>query len=110
MYEALHVWCVNYLVTLIAFAAPILQVRAMRARTEPEALSQTGSALQGVVFAMVAISWSLRLQHGTSPFRGAREWYEWVGWATLDNMAFAIIQIIVCWTARRFSKFEKPQE
>jgi hypothetical protein len=109
-YEWLHMWYINYIITIITFVAAVPQVRGMRIRSNLGALSLSGLGFQTFVFTVVAISWSLRLQWGTGVLRTVRSWYEWVGWAPLDNAGFAITQMIVWWIADRFENLLELSE
>jgi hypothetical protein len=105
-YVWLHMWYVNYVVTIIGFSAALPQVHELRNRSDSGALSVSGLGGQAFVFAIIAISWLLRLKWGAGVLHTVRSWYEWVGWAPLDNAAFAITQMVVMWAA---SRCEKPR-
>jgi hypothetical protein len=105
-YQWLHMWHVNYIVTAIAFVAALPQIRELRTRLDSGALSVFGLGGQIFLFALVAISWSFRLQYVTSYTRTVGKWYKWVGWATLDNAALAMTQMVVWWFASHLKPLE----
>lgn len=82
------------------------QIRETTSRPS-HGLSLAGLAAQALVFTLVAISWTMRLSfpwhqvdHVTPelfPY-----WYEFFGWAAVDNAIFALVQAILPWiTSRR---------
>jgi hypothetical protein len=105
-YQWLHIGHVNYIVTIMAFIASIPQIRELRTRSDSGALSIFGLGGQAFLFALVAISWSLRLQLVTRYTRTVWKWYKWVGWATLDNVALAMTQMVVWWIASQLKPLE----
>jgi hypothetical protein len=93
-YQWMHTRYINYLVTIFAFIALAPQSPELHDRTSLGALSASGLGIQAVAFAMLAMSWSLRFKmDDTVPPPTLVSWYQWVGWATIDNAAFAIIQV-----------------
>jgi hypothetical protein len=77
---------VHPIVTALGFAA--LYSQPLDAATNPDALSVLGLGVQAVVFLGVGLSWVFRI---TIPFGGLMEWYQWVGWAAVDNIIFALV-------------------
>lgn len=56
----------------------------------------TGLAVQAVVFALVAACWPFRMTLPSSfwhskPFG----WYQSIGWATVDNAVYAVVQTVL---------------
>jgi hypothetical protein len=63
-----------------------------------------GLAVQAAVFALVAVSWVMRVQFPWELLDGHKitfgvliTWYEIVGWAAVDNAIFALVQIVLLW-------------
>ncbi|KAJ5767250.1 uncharacterized protein N7511_004866 [Penicillium nucicola] len=110
LYSGGHLLFLNPIVTIVAIGAFFYQARAIRAPPigDLQAVSIEGLLTQGVVFAVVAISWTMRVKfldlslgdiiaHG-----GLFSWYELVGWAAVDNAVFAIVQISLFCLARKY--------
>ncbi|KAK8026493.1 ATP synthase F0 [Apiospora marii] len=113
LFHGLHSLWLSPLVTLLGLAAAFFQLREMR---EPHgsspgrsALSLVGLAAQAVTFAVVAVSWALRVVFPWSDIPAdARlglgffgSWYQLVGWAAVDNGVFALVQGVVWCAAMR---------
>ncbi|KAJ5886117.1 uncharacterized protein N7473_008791 [Penicillium subrubescens] len=105
-----HLLFVNPIVTILAIAAYPCQAREIR--TLPvgnlKSLSLLGLLTQGVVFIVVAISWTMRVKFLDFSFddiisHGAFfSWYQMVGWAAVDNAIFALMQILLFLLARNW--------
>jgi hypothetical protein len=108
-FSSWHLLFVNPIVTILAFAAYPRQARTIR--TLPvgnlKSLSLLGLLNQGVVFIVVAVSWTTRVKFLDFSFddvisRGAFfSWYQMVGWAVVDNAIFAM-QILLFLLARNW--------
>ncbi|KAH7412440.1 hypothetical protein BKA64DRAFT_702564 [Cadophora sp. MPI-SDFR-AT-0126] len=112
VFSFVHTQYVNPLVTCGAIAALYFQWYNAAAA----ALSQDGLVVQAVVFAIVALSWTARLRfqleggegHEVGPPPGSglwvvmwlRAWYEFVGWAAVDNGVFALVQAALLYRRR----------
>ncbi|KAJ3520496.1 hypothetical protein NM208_g13683 [Fusarium decemcellulare] len=101
---------INPIVTALAIAAYFPQARELRSRPDVGALSVLGLAVQASVFLIVSIIWPLRMElpRGVS----FSVWYQFAGWATVDNLIFAFVQAVLWWIARRFGRAvsEEPSE
>jgi hypothetical protein len=100
VYLFTHAYIINPFITFLAVAALFPQVRELQSSPDLGAISVTGLVMQAFTFAIVAVGWSLRLQLPLSEFR-QRDWYPLVGWATVDNLVFAVVQGMLWWIARR---------
>lgn len=112
LFHGAHSLWLSPLATLLALAAAFFQLRETRRAPGPDhqAPSLAGLAAQAAVFALVAVSWALRVVFPWSEVpAGARRvgfglfvaWYQLVGWAAVDNAVFALVQGVVWWAARR---------
>ncbi|KAJ6110195.1 hypothetical protein N7486_002430 [Penicillium sp. IBT 16267x] len=103
LFSGYHALFMNPIVTVLALVALPCQARAIRALPigNPKALSLLGLLAQGVVFSVVAISWTMRVKFQDLSFRDVIaygyltliSWYQMVGWAAVDNAVFALVQI-----------------
>jgi hypothetical protein len=97
IFHDFHSVIVNPIVTLGGMLSLFFQIQ--KAHT----MSLKGLAIQGVVFALVALSWIARVKFppiGEFPITRLtpgtiRTWYELVGWPAVDNIIFAITQLIL---------------
>ncbi|KAI1944369.1 hypothetical protein LOZ12_004242 [Ophidiomyces ophidiicola] len=106
MFSGVHMIFVHPIVTLLGFASLFAQARETLSRSSPGALSPLGLAAQAVVFAAVALYWPFRMTipeefWRMSPWNRLVAWYQLVGWATVDNTIFALVQAILFWIATR---------
>lgn len=102
----------NPIVTILALVALPCQSRAIRALPvgDLKALSLLGLLTQGVVFSVVAISWTMRVKFMDLSFTDVIaygwlsivSWYQMVGWAAVDNAVFALVQISLFCLARNW--------
>lgn len=101
---------INPIVTIIAVCSLFIQI------SNATALSILGLASQAFVFALVALSWTARVRFPTLDRISLSRlitWYQLVGWATVDNAVFSIIQLILFYVARhrqRGSSISADQE
>jgi hypothetical protein len=110
-YQFLHTRYINYFVTMLAFLALVPQARELRNRSDLGALSISGLMMQAIVFALVAGSWVCRLKvDDTTPLPSMSIWYQWVGWTTIDNAAFSIVQLILWMMACQLAEPSQPGE
>lgn len=69
-------------------------------RPETSALSLPCLAAQAVVFALVAISWMVRVEY--PPYLPSwGEWYRLIGWPVVNNGLFASVQGLLLLVALR---------
>ncbi|TID00315.1 hypothetical protein CH35J_005075 [Colletotrichum higginsianum] len=87
--------------TILTVAAAVPQARAMLCtRPETSALSLPCLAAQAVVFALVAISWMVRVEY--PPYLPSwGEWYRLIGWPVVNNGLFASVQGVLLLVALR---------
>jgi hypothetical protein len=101
LFAGAHFFFISPLATLLGICSIIpqaIQIRSLLSSPSPGlgVVSIRDWALQGVVFALLAVSWVFRVRIGsgedvTLPFRSAY-WYMRVGWAAGGTGAFAIVQ------------------
>lgn len=110
LFFAVHSIIINPIVTVIAICSLFIQI------SNATALSILGLASQAFVFALVALSWTARVRFPTIDRYSLSiliTWYQLVGWATVDNAVFSIIQLILFYVARhrqRGSSISADQE
>jgi hypothetical protein len=104
IYSGIHTLFLNWIVTGLGATALLFQVRETLLRLPSEALSHAGLAVQAAVFALIAVSWVMRVKFPWELLDGHKitfgvliTWYEIVGWAAVDNAIFALIQIVLLW-------------
>lgn len=88
---------INPVVTIIAICSLFIQI------SNATALSILGLASQAFVFALVALSWTARVRFPDIDRYSLGiliTWYQLVGWATVDNAIFSIMQLILFYVAR----------
>ncbi|KAE8371056.1 hypothetical protein BDV26DRAFT_303286, partial [Aspergillus bertholletiae] len=111
-----HYGYIHPVMTLVGIYAWFPQNHELRSRTQLHSLSQTGLAAQAVIFALVAISWTMRTNLYDSdlpdlPFWATiPEWFIYVWWAAVDNMIFACIQTGLYFKIRRHEQFSTDHE
>lgn len=95
-----HTFFINHVITVLAVVALFPQRREILSRLAPCALSTTSLAAQAVIFALVALAWTIRLSLPWSI--SIVSWYRYllVGWAAVDNLIFAAVQTVLYWTLR----------
>lgn len=93
MFFATHSYAVNWLVTMGVFPFSLFcQWLLMLDQPVPQSLSVDGLAAQAVVFILTGISWTWRM---TTDKPTWVEWYEYVGYAAVDNLLFGIVQAVL---------------
>lgn len=97
------------IVQLLGFAAMRVQAREMMASGSVGALSIPGLVIQAVVFLLVGISLLFRLKPPAEELDNhwivnARDWYWKVGWATLNNIIFALGQAVLACIAWHYNR------
>jgi hypothetical protein len=108
-----HTQSLTYLSTIMAIAAIYPQARMFLGHSSlNRSLSVLGLAIQALVFTTLAISWFSRVAFSPPPedfphwwgYWALSVWFEWVGWAVVDNGVFAIGQgILFVLAVRRWS-------
>lgn len=122
IFISVHTIFVNPIVTagiILAFCAQWQKASA---------LSTFGLATQAVVFSLVALSWASRVRFidalpemppGVPPQQLFQQlfifWYQVVGWATVDNAIFAMIQFVLFCLATHYKRgitdsFSRPEQ
>jgi len=106
IFQYVHAFWINYIVTGFAIGALYFQAREIMGRPSPEALSVIGLIAQSIVFSVVTISWTLRVECPYENLWSVRPlaWYELVGWVVVDNAIFAIVQAVLLWVALRHAR------
>ena len=90
------------LVQLLGLAAMRVQAHETIDRGSAGALSFRGLVVQAVVFLLVGISFVFRLRLPSEELDehwivNARDWYWKVGWATVNNIIFALTQAVLAY-------------
>jgi hypothetical protein len=118
LFGGLHMLCIHPVVTILSIVALPFQARAIRALPAGnlKAVSLSGFLVQGVVFGVVAISWTMRVKSEGNWFNDGIpyamywyllfDWYLLVGWAAIDNGIFALMQIWLFFLARSWGSSE----
>lgn len=118
IFISVHTIFVNPIVTagiILAFCAQWQKASA---------LSTFGLATQAVVFSLVALSWASRVRFidplpemppGVPLQNLFIIWYQLVGWATVDNAIFAMIQLVLFCLATHHKRgiadsFSRPEQ
>ncbi|OQE13975.1 hypothetical protein PENSTE_c040G05986 [Penicillium steckii] len=102
-----HITFVNPVVTLAISISFIIQIRRSLEEDSP-CLSFRTLATQAIIFALLAISWPLRVSWPSDRIPAffdspLIEWYRQIGWPAVDHFVFAIGQAILCYVTRRRS-------
>jgi uncharacterized membrane protein len=102
---------VGPVVQLLGVAAMSAQARESRSRGSAGALSVQGLAVQAVVFLLVGISFAFKLKLPAEELNehfivNLRDWYWLVGWATINNVVFALAQGWLAWIVLRLGDGE----
>jgi uncharacterized membrane protein len=97
---------VGPVVQLLGIAAMRAQARETRSRGSADALSVQSLVIQAVVFLLVGSSFASRLKLPAEALNehfivNVREWYWLVGWATINNVIFALAQGWLAWIVSR---------
>jgi hypothetical protein len=97
---------VGTVVQLLSIAAMRAQARETRSRGSAGSLSVQSQVMQAVVFLLVGISFAFRLELPAEALDehfivNVREWYWLVGWATINNVMFALAQGWLAWIVSR---------
>lgn len=110
--SAVRVLLCTPIATALIAAALALQLRQMRTTAGIEALSIESLGLQGTVFLMLAFCWPLRmwLPPGERLVPWFTAWYQFVGWATVDSLIYAVSQGFLWWLARQFDEKSRGRE
>jgi hypothetical protein len=90
-----HSMFINPIVTILSITTLFAQVREILSQPSLRALSLVGLATQAVIFAIVAISWMMRVKYPWNVLDFLTAWYQLVGWAAVDNAVFAIVQAVL---------------
>jgi hypothetical protein len=101
-YGSASTMLINPIVTALAIAAYFPQARELQSREDVGACSVLGLAVQAGVFLVVAMFWPLRIPLPWG--MGFIPWYQLAGWATLDNLVFALVQAVLWCIARRSNR------
>jgi hypothetical protein len=118
LYYAIHSLFLSWIITGLGVAAVFFQARETVTRPPSQALSRVGLAAQAMVFALVAVSWAMRVRFPWELLDGRQvtfgalvTWYELVGWATVDNVVFALGQgVLLCVVSRHKVKGGEASE
>lgn len=91
---------------LAAFRSQAPEVRSKDSIAPDSALSVRGLVVQAVVFILVGISFVWRMRVPSEELDehfvvNSRMWYWTVGWATINNVIFAVAQGVLAWIAWR---------
>ncbi len=93
--------------TILSVTALFSQLGLVIARPDVGSLSTATLAAQGILFIAVGITWNIRLgpadEGGKYKLPSLFVWYNLVGFAVLDNITFAIVQLVLLFTARHKS-------
>ncbi|KAF0320358.1 hypothetical protein GQ607_012454 [Colletotrichum asianum] len=82
--------------SILVLASAVPQAREIQRQSSPGAISVPGLATQAVVFAVLAISWMIRVRY--PPYSPSYNgWYRLVGWPVVNNGLFSIVQGILLW-------------
>ncbi|KAE8373296.1 hypothetical protein BDV26DRAFT_285240 [Aspergillus bertholletiae] len=111
-----HYGYIHPAMTLVGIYAWFPQNHELHSRTRLHSLSQTSLAVHAVIFAFVAISWTMRtnLYHSNLqdlPFWATiPEWCIYVWWAAVDNMIFTCVQTGLYLKICRHEQFSTDQQ
>jgi hypothetical protein len=102
LFFVVHSMFLSWVITGFNVAAIYFQVKELRSRPQEQGLSHWGLAIQTMVFMLLATSWVGRVQFpykrfGGFPWQALSDWYQLVGWATVDNAIFAAGQATLLW-------------
>lgn len=94
------------MVQILGLAALRAQAREIRSRDSDmaDAVSIQGLIAQAVVFLLVGVSFVFRIRLPSEELDehfivNLRTWYWTVGWATINNLIFAVAQGVLAWIA-----------
>ncbi|KAJ5200044.1 hypothetical protein N7491_009155 [Penicillium cf. griseofulvum] len=106
IFRGFHIIFINPVVTLLIVISFVFQVRRSLQESSP-CISVRGLAIQAFVFALLGMSWLLRVRWPTSDtsayYDSSLVWYRLVGWAAVDHLLFALGQAILCFIVWRYS-------
>lgn len=110
LYVMMPMFVLGPIVQILGFVALWAQAAEIKSRSPgaEDALSVKGLLGQAVVFLLVGLSflWRMRIpgEEGWSGYWLADlgGWYWSVGFATLDNLIFAVVQGVLAWIAWRY--------
>jgi hypothetical protein len=93
-----HILFINPIITFISVLTLPAQFPYIRDHLPQlrSTLSLNGLLLQAVIFTIVAISWAFRLTPANNNGLAKGSWSGWFllkGWAVLDNLIFAFVQV-----------------
>ena len=91
---------------LAALRTQALEIRSKDSSAADSALSLRGLVVQAMVFLLVGISFLWRMRVPSEELDeqflvNLRMWYWTVGWATVNNVIFAVAQGVLAWMAWR---------
>jgi hypothetical protein len=97
---------VGPVVQLLGITAMRAQVRETESRGSAGALSVQSLVIQAVVFLLVGLPFAFGLELPAEALDehfivNVREWYWLVGWATINNVIFALAQGWLAWIVSR---------
>lgn len=89
---------------LRAEASEIKRSRSSGGNSNEDALSVRGLVVQAVVFLVVGLSFVWRMRLPEEELTGylivdVKHWYWSVGFATINNLIFAVVQGVLAWVA-----------
>lgn len=101
LFEYPHYLFISPIATVLGIVSVLFQAHTMLSRRSLGALSLYGLGCQSVIFTLVKYAWIWRYEAYHWPF-GTVWWLRWVGWASLDNLIFALVQgVLFCIAWRR---------
>jgi hypothetical protein len=113
LYIMMPMFVLGPIVQILGFVALWAQASEIKSRSpgKEDALSVKGLLVQAVVFLLVGLSflWRLRIPAEEGEGEGywladLREWYWTVGFATINNLIFAVVQGVLAWIAWWYNK------
>jgi heme/copper-type cytochrome/quinol oxidase subunit 2 len=113
LYVMMPMFVLGPIVQILGFVALWAQASEIKSRSSPgteDALSVKGLLVQAVVFLLVGLSflWRLRIPEDEEWsgywLADLRKWYWRVGFATLNNLIFAVVQGVLAWIAWRYNQ------
>ncbi|KAJ5559770.1 hypothetical protein N7513_002169 [Penicillium frequentans] len=109
-FYALHTILIYPILTALGVLGIYRQVREIVTIPLPNALSLQGLAVQAVVFILVSVTWIWSLPFPYEDLDGHLNWnifsvwYSTIGWIIVDNLVFALGQIVLLlWASHRSS-------
>ncbi|CAJ2511875.1 Uu.00g075000.m01.CDS01 [Anthostomella pinea] len=101
--HGIHTVFVDPILTILGLGAAVWAqaLETSRRSSSPGALSVPGLGAQAVAFALLAICWPWRFDHGNSSGRDVLYWYRFFGWTYIHNALYAVGQAVLWWVAAR---------